>query len=152
MSILFYGLWSFITGAAIVVQTGLNGELRQNLGSPLLASLNNFAVGAVALLAAYLVGLAVHMETIPTLEAVKSTHWWMWVGGVIGAVYVLTGVIAPAKIGFSNFLCLIVAGQLVLSVAADHFGWFGAALHPVNMGRVAGILLIIGGVVVVQKN
>lgn len=147
-----YSLWSLITGISLIAQTGINGKLKNATANPIFAALVNFAVGTLTLLLTLLIGVKLHYLTFPSWEVLKQTQFWMWSGGIIGALYVFAAVVIPGKIGFSNFFCLLVAGQLITSVIADHFGWFGNPIHPVNFVRVLGILFMILGVFLIQKH
>jgi len=47
---------------------------------------------------------------------------------------------------------LIVAGQLVVSTVADHFGWLGAEVRPIDLTRMVGIMVLFVGVwLIVRK-
>jgi transporter family-2 protein len=48
MSLLYY-LLSFLSGIALTLQAGINGQLREKVGSPILSSLISFAVGMLSL-------------------------------------------------------------------------------------------------------
>jgi transporter family-2 protein len=52
-------------------------------------------------------------------------------------------------------LLAIMAGALLALLAAsqliDHYGWVGFAVHPVSPLRVLGAVLVVGGVVLVQR-
>jgi transporter family-2 protein len=54
-------------------------------------------------------------------------------------------------LGAALSFALIVLGQLAFSLVIDHFGLFGVSVQPINWGRLAGVLLIIVGVLVIQK-
>jgi transporter family-2 protein len=55
------------------------------------------------------------------------------------------------RLGAALTFSLIVAGQIVISVWLDHIGFLGAAPHHINLPRILGVLLIIGGVILVRK-
>ena len=44
---------------------------------------------------------------------------------------------------------LIITANLVASLAVDNFGWLGAEAHAMNVWRVLGGLLMIGGVTLI---
>jgi transporter family-2 protein len=46
----------------------------------------------------------------------------------------------------------MVAGQLIISLVLDHFGAFGVPRSPVNLGRIAGVALVIAGVILVRRS
>jgi FixJ family two-component response regulator len=50
----------------------------------------------------------------------------------------------------TEVMALVVAGQMIAGIAMDHFGVFGLAQHPVSISRLAGIALIIGGVLLIK--
>jgi hypothetical protein len=45
---------------------------------------------------------------------------------------------------------LLIAGQMSISVALEHFNILVAELHPISLLRVLGILLVVGGVLMVR--
>lgn len=139
---------AFLTGIAISIQAGVNTNLRLALNNPVLASLISFGTGFFTL-------LIVHLTTggsIPPLGTLRSLAWWKWTGGVIGAVYVTTVILAVPRIGTANLVSLSVAGQLLAAVVLDHYGMLGFAQHAANGWRLLGIGLILAGVWLVVKN
>jgi bacterial/archaeal transporter family-2 protein len=46
---------------------------------------------------------------------------------------------------------LFLAGQVIASIALDHFGLFGVTVQPASIPRLLGALLIIAGVAIVQR-
>ena len=41
---------------------------------------------------------------------------------------------------------------LLLGLILDHFGAFGAPRQPINIGKMAGVALVIGGVLLVRRS
>ena len=145
---LFYFLLVFIAGIGVTLQLGVNSQLRQVVGSPVLSALVSFLVGTSALL---LYVLATARNTLPAWETFRGIAWWKYAGGMLGAFYITTVIIAAPRIGAANVLALIVAGQLLAALACDHFGWIGFTVQPVTVYRVLGALLIMGGVLLMQR-
>jgi transporter family-2 protein len=58
-------------------------------------------------------------------------------------------VVAP-RVGAATLIAVILAGQAVASLAIDHFGLVGFDEHPATAGRIAGLLLIAFGVLLVR--
>ncbi|AEJ13651.1 conserved hypothetical protein [Pseudomonas putida S16] len=54
------------------------------------------------------------------------------------------------RLGAAGFLVLVVAGQIITAVVADHFGVMGLGGKPLNLARLAGVVLILCGVLLVQ--
>ena len=74
---------------------------------------------------------------------------WAWLGGVLGAFYVVSTIIAGPRLGAAALLALVVLGQLATSLLVDHFGWLGFPQHPLTPLRLFGALLLFGGVLLI---
>lgn len=70
---------------------------------------------------------------------------------MLGAIYVAGAAALTPKLGAGGFLLLVVAGQIIASVLVDHFGLMGLATKPINIAKIAGVVLILGGVFLVQS-
>jgi len=143
-----YILFAFLIGLAITVQAGVNANLRQAMASPILAAAISFGSGFIVLLVLFFAS----GSPTPSLDTVKQVSWWKWLGGVMGAIYMITVIVSVQKIGTANLVSLSVAGQLVAAIVLDHYGLLGFALHPANGWRLFGVMLIIAGVLLVVKN
>ncbi len=146
---LFYYVLSFLSGLALTFQVGINGQLREKIGSPVLASLISFVTGALTLTVVFLLTLAggASLKENPF----SDLRWWMLTGGLFGAFYLFTTIFATPKIGFANMFSLVICGQVLLSVLLDHFGMFGNAVRALNPLRALGVILLVAGVYIVQK-
>jgi transporter family-2 protein len=76
---------------------------------------------------------------------------WAWFGGLLGTVYVLVVITTTPKLGVGTMVGLTVAGQMMMAVALDHFGLLGLERHPISLGRLAGMVLLIAGVVLLKR-
>ena len=141
-----YLAFGFAAGAMLPVQFGINAQLSRWVESPLRASLVSFAVGTLVLLVAALPLL----RAWPGGDRLAGAPWWIWIGGALGAFYVLGSIVAAPRLGAVTLVALILAGQTVASVLVDHFGWVGFDEHPVTPGRILGIALLTAGVLLVR--
>jgi bacterial/archaeal transporter family-2 protein len=140
-------LCAILIGIALPVQSGINAQLRVSIGSPLLAALVSFVVGTIALL-----GLNIALRVpLPTGDTMGRIPLWHWVGGLLGASYIYAAVVLAPRLGAATLVAAIVAGQMVSSVILDHYGWVGYAQQPVTAGRFVGVILVIGGVLLIQR-
>ena len=140
-------LLALLAGLLLPLQAGINSHLRSSLGHPLVATLVSFLVGTVAI-ALLMLGLRV---SIPA-AGFRTGPWWNWTGGLLGAVYVLVTVVVAPRLGAATMIATIIAGQMLASLLLDHYGVAGYAPHAVNAWRVAGALLVIAGVILIQRN
>jgi transporter family-2 protein len=58
--------------------------------------------------------------------------------------------LALPNLGPGLTFALLVAGQMIVSVALEHFNMLVAEPHPISLLRILGILLIVGGVIMVR--
>jgi transporter family-2 protein len=139
-------LFAVAAGAMLPVQFGINAQLAAWLGSPLRATLVSFGVGTAVLL----VAAAVFARGVSEGRDLGAAPWWVWAGGVLGAVYVLGSVVTAPKLGAAALFAFILAGQAVASLTVDHFGWVGFDESPITPGRLLGIALVAAGVAAVR--
>jgi transporter family-2 protein len=50
------------------------------------------------------------------------------------------------RIGLLNLVVLVIAGQLITSMAIDHFGLVNVAMRRVSALRLLGAVIVIAGV------
>ncbi|HKD54760.1 MAG TPA: DMT family transporter [Steroidobacteraceae bacterium] len=136
---------AFAAGVVLIVQVGVNTTLRTALDAPVLAALLSFLVGSVALV----VFLLLSRTAWPARAQWAAIPWWAWFGGILGAFYVVSTIIAGPRLGAAALLALIVLGQLLTSLLVDHFGWLGFPQHPVTALRLLGALLLFGGMLLI---
>ena len=134
-------LLAFGAGCCLPVQAGINTLLRRFLGEPMQAALVSFAVGTLAL---WLYSLAAR-HTWPPLSQLSAVPWWMWTGGVLGAIFVSCTIFLAPRLGAATMTAIMLSGQLVASVLLDHFALVGFPEHPVSPLRLVGIGLLFAG-------
>ncbi|MBH3410201.1 DMT family transporter [Pseudomonas putida] len=139
-------MMALLAGFVLPYQAASNAAVGRALGHWLWGAFTSLTVSSVVVITALLI-LRVPM---PDLGKALQGPWWLWIGGVLGALYVAGAAALTPKLGTAGFLVLVVAGQILTSVIVDHFGLMGVASKPVNLARVAGVLLILGGVLLVQ--
>jgi transporter family-2 protein len=129
------------------MQAPINSRLGRTVGS-LQAATFSFLVGTVALLV-----IAVFVRGgLGSLGQARTVPWWALVGGLLGAVYVTVALIAVRTLGASGLTAVVITGQLAISVVIDRFGLLGIAKEHIDASRIAGlVLLVVGAVLVVRK-
>lgn len=104
-----------LAGIAVAWQQAVNGLVGRAAGSPLTATLVNFTVGIVALLAVFAVDIAI--RGLPAGS--PPAEPWLYLGGPIGIAFIA---IAAAVVEFTGVLLLglaTIAGQVVGAVLLD---------------------------------
>jgi transporter family-2 protein len=141
-----YLLFAFAAGAALPVQFGINAQLASWLDSPVRAAFVSFLTGTIVLAGA----AALVFKPLPSVSRLGHAPWWVWVGGAFGAFYVAGSIVAAPRLGAATLVAAIIAGQSLASVVVDHFGWVGFEPKHVSAGRLAGVVLVGAGVVLVR--
>ena len=142
-----FALLAIIAGVSFVLQASVNARLRTELASPNWAALISYAGGTVVMA---LVVLATRDPWLST-AAIGKTSWLSWTGGLWGAVYVVIIIVLLPRLGTATVIALFVLGQMIASLAFDNFGAFGVPKHPADLTRIAGALLLVGGVVLIRR-
>lgn len=139
-------IWALISAAAgglMAAQAPINAALGRSLGSPVGAALISFSVSAVATVFVLLVsGQAPNWREPPV--------WLYFAGGLLGVMIVLAGIVLTPKLGATTFLACLIFGELTAGLALDHVGAFGLDQHPVNFGRIAAVLLVLAGAILLR--
>ena len=140
-------LLAVAAGVSIVVQQVLNANLRTALDSAAWSGFMSYFVGLIcmALLAVAL------RDPVPSASVVVRIPWWAWSGGLFGAIFIGLAILLVPQLGAATFIALLVTGQMLASVAFDHFGWLGLAQRPIDVPRLIGVALLIGGVVLIRR-
>lgn len=133
-------------GAVLPFQAAANANVGHALGHPLWGAATSLSIS----LAVILPILVAVKAPLPNFAAAFQGPWWLWMGGVMGALYVASATVLVPKLGAGGFLVAVVAGQMIAAVLVDHFGLMGLDVKPINAMRVVGVLLILGGVFLIQ--
>jgi transporter family-2 protein len=139
---------ALIGGIFLAMQGGLNAQLGVLLRSPLLASLvAYFFSTSIALVA-----VALSIKSMPTIQQLKEIPYHLWFSG---AVFSVIGIslyyYTIPKLGISTMISLGLFGQLIFSVIAGHFGWFGLPTEPIEYKKIMGVSAMIIGILLINN-
>jgi bacterial/archaeal transporter family-2 protein len=143
-------VWGYIlallAGISFVFQQAVNSNLRVELGSAWWAGFVSYLGGTIVMFAAALV----LREPAMWSSALAQGRWLSWAGGIFGAIYIAVSIFLLPRFGAATVIGLIVAGQMLGSLAFDQFGLFGLETHPVSPVRTLGAAFLVAGVVLVR--
>ena len=140
-------LYPIILVAGVLQAWGppMNAALRNALVNPWLAS----AVSFLPIVALLVVLFLCQPRPLPTAEGVANMPWWAPLGGLIGSFAVIAGLLFVSKVGAGAFAGLTITANILMSLIIDQFGMFGMEVHHLNIWRVLGGLLMVGGIALV---
>jgi len=134
-------------GACIALQAAANGSLRTTLNDPRYAAFFSICGTIVTAVAVMLL----LRPNPPAAAAIRAAPWWNWIGGPLGAAFVLAGAVLAPKLGAATFIAAVVAGQLCCSLLLDHFGLMNLPRQELTTARLLGVLLVFAGVLLVKQ-
>jgi transporter family-2 protein len=143
----FFIILAIAAGMMMPTQAAINNKLAESTQSPILAALVSFIVGSVGLL----IYAAATGVPLGNLAAVKNAPPIAWIGGLLGAFFVASAVVLVPRIGVALTFSLIVAGQMLVTLVIDHFGFLDVPVRPISLVRVFGVTLITIGVILIRK-
>jgi transporter family-2 protein len=146
MHTILFALLAVGAGACIALQASANGKFRQNIDEPLWAAY--FSILGTILTAT--IAMLILRPPVPNGLVLRSTAWWNWIGGPLGALIVLAGAALTQKLGAAPFIALVVGGQLLCSLLLDHYALLGLHAQPITMGRAFGAALVVAGVLCIK--
>jgi transporter family-2 protein len=133
------------TGLLVAAQPPANSDLSRHVGDIGAAFISILIAGA-------LIGvlLLAFGETgrLSGISGIRPEHV---LGGLGGAAVVYVGLVAVRPLGVGGVVALLVGAQLAGSVVIDRFGWFGVHHVPLGFGRLAGLVLVIAGTLLITR-
>ena len=135
-----------IGGIATTMQASINTESRKFFRSPFVVAGLNFTV-AWMILAAFII-ISEHRFFIP-LGDVAEHPPWIWLGGVCAIIIVTMGILCVPKLGAAGNAMVVNFGQVITGLVIDHFALFGSEEARISFIRLAGALLVLGGLMLV---
>ena len=129
-----------VAGGFIALQAPINSTLGRTIGS-IPAAAVSFTIGTIVLVAIVLL----FSGGFGQIGEARNLSWYYLTGGVLGAIYVTTALIAVRELGAGGVTAATIAGQLGMSVAIDRAGLLGLAERELTPGRVLGVLLLAAG-------
>lgn len=132
-------------GGLVALQAPINAGLGKATGG-LPAALVSFSVGSLILAA-----IVVLSGKAAGLGSAFDVSWYYLLGGLLGAAYVTTALLAVSAIGAGGVAAATVTGQLTAAVVIDRLGLFGLDQVPITAARVAGIGLLLAGTFLILR-
>lgn len=143
----FFFFLPIIAGTFIATQAGVNSQLRASVGSPVVAAFISFLVGTIVL-GILILGL---QQPIPNWKNLSEAGWSSYLGGFLGAGFVMINIVSAQRIGAGSLFALLVTGQLITALVYDQFGWLGFKQNSVTPIRIVGVVLLIAGAYLVSR-
>ncbi|KAI8876724.1 DUF606-domain-containing protein [Backusella circina FSU 941] len=136
-----------VAGICIAFQAGCNATLNQ-YGGRSFSAVISFSVGVVCCLIFFGLDVTVADTPLPN-DYVKTAPWYAWIGGILGAYYVIVNIMTVPRLGTATVLSIFVCAQIIMACVIDHFGLVGVAQRTYTVWRILASIGLVGCVVII---
>jgi bacterial/archaeal transporter family-2 protein len=137
------GLWwavlPVVAGCGLAWQGAMNGRVRVAAGNVVVPTVLNFLVGTTVLVMAAIVDVIIR-----GWPATPPGQWWLYIGGPLGIVAIMTAVTAVRVTGVLLLGMASVAGQLVGATLLDIFVPTAGGLNVTSLVGIALTMVAVG--------
>lgn len=139
-------LAAMAVGAVIPAQTAVNSRLRLSVGAPLPTSFYSFSIAFLCAVSLAVATTGFHWD----FAAAAAEPWWVWIGGVMGTVFLTGSVVLFPKLGSVETVVIPILGQVIMALAIDQFGLFGAPQTAASPLRFLGAVVVVAGILCIH--
>jgi transporter family-2 protein len=134
-------LFTIFLGVILAVHLSMNGKVGSVLNNARVGNALFWCIGAVA---ATIIGVTGWQTG--ALQPLKDVHPILLTAGALGACLVFAIAWLIPQVGAGPVMITLLAGQVIGGLIMSHFGWLGSPVQPVTFAKIAGVLVMIGGV------
>jgi bacterial/archaeal transporter family-2 protein len=136
-----YVLTMFL-GVILAVHLAMNGKVGSVLNNARVGNALFWCIGAMGAIAIGLTGWQ-----NGALGPLKQVNPVLLTAGVLGACLVFAIAWLIPQVGAGSVMITLLAGQVLGGLIMSHYGWLGSPVQPVTLTKIAGVVVMIGGVV-----
>jgi transporter family-2 protein len=131
---------ALVCGVLMATQSRVNGELGERLGDGFSGALLSFSIGLVIVIVIAALTPSARRGTRALAQEVRAGRLpaWTLLGGVGGALFVLSQGLATAIIGVSLFTVALIGGQTVSGLIVDRLGLGPGGKRALTARRLVG--------------
>ena len=137
-------LLTLVIGVVLSLHLSMNSQVGVILKNPRMGNALFWTIGG---LTAILIGLT--SWDAEALARLRDVPLWLLTAGAMGAALVFGIAWVIPQIGAGTAFVLLIAGQVITGLVLSHFGVLGSPVEQINLMKVLGVLLLIGGAALV---
>lgn len=141
MKLHLYVLTMFL-GVVLAVHLAMNGKVGSVLNNARVGNALFWCIGAAGALCIGLTGWQTG-----ALSPLRQVHPALLTAGVLGASLVFAIAWLIPQVGAGPVMITLLAGQVIGGLLMSHYGWLGSPVQPITITKVAGVLVMVVGVV-----
>jgi len=141
MKLHLYVLTMFL-GVVLAVHLAMNGKVGSVLNNARVGNALFWCIGAAGALCIGLTGWQAG-----ALSPLRQVHPALLTAGILGASLVFAIAWLIPQAGAGPVMITLLAGQVIGGLVMSHYGWLGSPVQPITITKLAGVLVMVGGVV-----
>ena len=135
-------LFTIFLGVILAVHLAMNGKVGAAINNPRVGNAVFWCIGAVT---AAIIGITGWRGG--ALEPIKDVHPVLLTAGALGASLVFAIAWLIPQVGAGPLMITLLAGQILGGLLMSHYGWLGSPVDKLSGAKLAGVALMIAGVV-----
>ncbi len=140
-------LMTILLGVVLAVHLAMNGRVGSVLQN---ARVGNALFWCIGALGAVAIGLSGWKSG--ALDPLKQVHPALLTAGILGACLVFAIAWLIPQVGAGSVMITLLAGQVLGGLILSHYGWLGSPVQPITLGKIVGVLVMIGGVALATRH
>jgi bacterial/archaeal transporter family-2 protein len=132
---------TMLLGVVLAVHLAMNGRVGSVLNNARVGNALFWCIGATGAVAIGLTGWRGG-----ALEPLKDVHPALFTAGILGACLVFAIAWLIPQVGAGTVMITLLAGQVLGGLIMSHYGWLGSPVEPITLTKLAGVAVMIGGV------
>jgi transporter family-2 protein len=141
MKLPLYAL-TLLLGVVLAVHLAMNGKVGTVLNNARVANALFWCIGAAGALCIGLTGWR-----SGALSPLRQVHPALLTAGVLGATLVFAIAWLIPRAGAGSVMITLLAGQVIGGLLMSHYGWLGSPVQPVTIKKIAGVVVMVAGVI-----
>lgn len=141
MKLPLYVLTMFL-GVVLAVHLAMNGKVGSVLNNARVGNALFWCIGAAGAVCIGLTGWQTG-----ALAPLRQVHPVLLTAGILGASLVFAIAWLIPQVGAGPVMITLLAGQVIGGLLMSHYGWLGSPVQPITITKIAGVLVMVVGVV-----
>lgn len=133
--------YSLLAGIVIAIQGAMNTRLGDKVGFWLT---NSFVHGS-GFIVSFIIYLFIRDGHLGQFQSVNKGYM---LGGALGVLIVFSVMQGMGRLGTAYSVAFILVAQLIFALVIDSMGLFGVTKTPLQWNKLAGIGVMIGGILI----
>ncbi|MRN52625.1 DMT family transporter [Paenibacillus monticola] len=133
--------YSLLAGIVIAIQGAMNTRLGEKVGFWLT---NSFVHGS-GFIVSFIIYLFIRDGHLGQFQSVNKGYLF---GGALGVLIVFSVMQGMGRLGTAYSVAFILVAQLIFALIIDSMGLFGVTKTPLQWNKLAGIGVMIGGILI----